>query len=126
MIDSLIKGQAKFCLIRPPAVEAFRVATTSITLPLGIAYISAALKRAGITVQVLDSVGEAPTQKTPYYKGYLVGLNLAEIVTKIRSDVDIIGISVIFTHEWPAVVHLIRLIKMNYPDVPILLGGERF
>ena len=31
-------------LIRPPAVESFRFATTSITLPIGLAYISSSLK----------------------------------------------------------------------------------
>jgi len=31
-------------LIRPPAVESFRFATTPITLPIGLAYISSSLK----------------------------------------------------------------------------------
>ena len=39
------KNNYDITLIRPPAVEAFRFATTSITLPLGLAYISAALKK---------------------------------------------------------------------------------
>ena len=97
--------------IRPPAVESFRFATTSITLPIGLAYISSSLKEQGFEVEILDAVGEAPKNRTGYYKGYLVGLSLKEIVEKINFHTRAIGISVIFTHEWPAVVKLISLIK---------------
>ena len=73
-------------LIRPPAVESFRFATTSITLPIGLAYISSSLKEHGLKVEVLDAVGEAPKNRTGYYKGYLVGLSLKEIVKKINPN----------------------------------------
>ena len=111
-------------LIRPPAVESFRFATTSISLPIGIAYISSSLKKKGFKVEVLDAIGEAPKNRTGYYKGYLVGLSLNEIVEKINPNTLSIGISVIFTHEWPAVVKLIDLIKKKFPEIPIILGGE--
>ena len=39
------KKEIDITLIRPPAVESFRFATTSITLPLGLAYISSSLKK---------------------------------------------------------------------------------
>ena len=111
-------------LIRPPAVESFRFATTSITLPIGLAYISSSLKEYGFKVEILDAVGEAPKNRTGYYKGYLVGLGLKEIAAKINPNSKCVGISVIFTHEWPAVVKLISLIKEKFPNMPIILGGE--
>ena len=111
-------------LIRPPAVESFRFATTSITLPIGLAYISSSLKEHGFKVEILDAVGEAPKNRTAYYKGYLVGSSLKEIVEKINPNSKCIGISVIFTHEWPAVVKLISLIKEKFKNMPIILGGE--
>ena len=111
-------------LIRPPAVESFRFATTSITLPIGLAYISSSLKEHGFKVEILDAVGEAPKNRTGYYKGYLVGLDLKEIVEKINPNSKCVGISVIFTHEWPAVVKLISLIKEKFSNMPIILGGE--
>ena len=111
-------------LIRPPAVESFRFATTSITLPIGLAYISSSLKEHGFKVEILDAVGEVPKNRTGYYKGYLVGLGLKEIAEKINPNSKCIGISVIFTHEWPAVVKLISLIKEKFPNMPIILGGE--
>jgi radical SAM superfamily enzyme YgiQ (UPF0313 family) len=112
------------CLIRPPAVESFRFSTASIAPPLGLAYISAALKRAQLDVHVVDAVGEGPKTRGGYCKGYLVGLHFDEIVARIPATADIIGISVIFTHEWPAVVVLIDRIRDRFPDATIVLGGE--
>ena len=111
-------------LLRLPAAECFRLATTSMALPLGLGYVSSSLKKHGFKVEVLDAVGEAPKNRTGYYKGYLVGLGLKEMVEKINPNTLAIGISVIFTHEWPAVVKLISLIKEKFSNMPIILGGE--
>jgi len=112
------------CLIRPPAVEAFRFATTSITPPLGLAYIAAALESNKKSIQIIDSVGAAPSARTSYFKGYLVGLRTEQIIPRILPSVKFVGITVTFTHEWPVVVKLITGIKSSRPDVTIILGGE--
>ncbi len=111
-------------LIRPPAVEAFRFATTSITLPLGLAYIASSLRNKNIKVQVIDAVGDDPKNRIGYYKGYLVGSNIEDIVKKINIHSKFIGITVVFTHEWPLVVKLIDLIKEKFPTKEIIVGGE--
>jgi radical SAM superfamily enzyme YgiQ (UPF0313 family) len=105
-------------------VESFRFVTTTITLPLGLAYIAGTLEAAGRKVHILDAVAEAPTQKQRYYKGILLGLGLEEIAKRIPADAGIVVISVIFTHEWPAVVRLVELIRRERPDIKIVLGGE--
>src|SRR4030095_11032063 len=112
------------CLIRPPVVEAFRFSTASITLPLGLAYVSASLRKEAFDVKIIDAVGEAPDMHTRYCKGYLVGLRFEQIVDRIPAETDIIGISVIFTPEWPAVVQLIEKIRGRFPQAKIVLGGE--
>ncbi len=112
------------CLVRPPATECFRLATTSISLPLGLAYVAAALEAAGRRIHVVDAVGEAPARRTRYITGFLIGLSLEEVADRIPADADLVGITVIFTHEWPAVVRLTQLIKARRPDVKIVLGGE--
>jgi radical SAM superfamily enzyme YgiQ (UPF0313 family) len=117
-------AKADICLIRPPAVESFRFATTSISLPLGLAYISAAIKRAGFNVDIVDAVGKKPKVRVGYYKGYLVGMKLGDIAASIKAETALIGITVVFTHEWPAVVQLINLIKKRMPSTPIVIGGE--
>ena len=98
--------------------------TTTITLPLGLAYIAAVLEDAGHNVHILDAVAESPKTKTRYYKGVLVGLTLEEIADQVPMDADMVGITVIFTHEWPAVVKLIELIRERRPDIEIVVGGE--
>jgi anaerobic magnesium-protoporphyrin IX monomethyl ester cyclase len=112
------------CLIRPPAAESFRFSTASITLPLGLAYIAAALRNADFEIQIVDAVGEGPDTRTNYCKGYLVGMRFEQIVDRIPNEADIIGITVVFTHEWPAVVRLIDLIRGRFPDAAIVIGGE--
>ena len=111
-------------LIRPPAVEAFRFATTSITLPLGLAYVASALKSKNFKVQIIDAVGNDPKNRVGYYKGYLVGESLPDIISKISISSKFIGITVVFTHEWPLVVKLIDLIKKKYTTKKVILGGE--
>lgn len=119
-------NQKMICLIKPPAVECFRLApaTFKISPPLGLAYIAGALQAAGRRVTVIDSVAESPGEMTRYYKGYLIGLPLAEVAARIPADASLVGISVIFTHEWPEIVHLIDLIKQRHPDLTVVLGGE--
>jgi len=113
-----------FCLIRPPAVESFRLSMSTVTLPLGLAYIAGTLKAAGHPIHVLDAVGAAPRKKTRYHRGYLIGLALEDIAQRIPRETTIVGITVVFTHEWPAIVRLIDLIKRARPDLPVVIGGE--
>jgi radical SAM superfamily enzyme YgiQ (UPF0313 family) len=112
------------CLVRPPAVETFRFSSLSITPPLGLAYVAGAVEGAGHRVEVVDAVVAAPEQQTRYFRGYLVGLRFEEIARRIPVDSKVIGITALFTHEWPAIVQLIDHIKRRLPDTPIVLGGE--
>jgi anaerobic magnesium-protoporphyrin IX monomethyl ester cyclase len=111
-------------LIRPPAVETIRLATTSITPPLGLAYIAGSILKSGRTVDVLDAVTLAPTTLRSYFKGYLIGLDIKELVDRISPSTSFIGITAIFTHEWPMITELIRLTRQMFPEIPIIVGGE--
>ncbi|MDD9878458.1 MAG: radical SAM protein [Magnetovibrio sp.] len=112
------------CLIRPPCVETFRISSNNIGLPLGLAYIAAAVDAAGKDVHVIDSVAQAPTTRTRYYRGYLVGLTIDQITARIPDAATSVGISILFTHEWPFAVQLIKAIKAARPDLCVILGGE--
>lgn len=111
-------------LIRPPAIDVLRFATTSVSPPIGLAYIAGSLEAAGHRVKIVDAVAENPAQTTRSFKGFLMGLRIEEIVERIDDQTELIGISTIFTHEWPIVVQLIRLIKKRFPEVPLMVGGE--
>jgi len=124
LVKPLSKQTRPICLIRPPAAEAFRFSTASITLPLGLAYVAGALQHAGFAVNVVDAVSEGPDIRTKYCKGYLVGLRFEQIVERIPATADVIGITVVFTHEWPGIVKLIEVIRNRFPKAAIVIGGE--
>jgi radical SAM superfamily enzyme YgiQ (UPF0313 family) len=112
------------CLVRPPGVETFRIGTSTLVPPLGLAYIAAAVGASGCRVHVIDAVTEAPKTHTRYFRGYLVGLPLPEVVARVPAEASAVGITCMFTHEWPMVVHLIELLKERRPDLLVVVGGE--
>ncbi len=118
------RGNPVVCLVRPPGVETFRIGTSTLVPPLGLAYIAGALEANGCRVHVIDALAEAPKTHTRYFQGYLVGLALADVAARVPADARVVGIACMFTHEWPMVVHLVRLIKERRPDVCVVVGGE--
>ncbi len=113
-------------LIRTPSVVGRFALTLNRTPPLSVAYLAGSLTAAGHEVQVIDAVGEALEAMHPGYRPDILinGLSVAEIVDRIRPDTDFVGISCLFSHEWPLVRELIAAIAKRLPDVPIVLGGE--
>jgi anaerobic magnesium-protoporphyrin IX monomethyl ester cyclase len=119
-------GAARITLIRPPAVSSLHAYSLPIVPPLGPAYVAAALEAAGHHVSVIDALGEAPLARHPSAHPQLValGLTIAEIVARIPADVQGIGVSVMFSQQWPHVAALLRAVRAAFPRVPIFLGGE--
>ena len=113
-------------LVRPPSVVARFALTLNGTPPLSVAYLAGSLTAAGHEVQIIDAVGEALGAMHPGYRADIVinGLSVAEIVGRIRADTELIGISCLFSHEWPIVRSLIAAIAARFPGVPIVCGGE--
>lgn len=122
MPNPLVESQV--CLIRPPGVETFRVGTSTLVPPLGLAYIAGAVEATGCSVTVIDSLIAAPLEHAPYFQGYLLGISLAEVASRVPDAAKAVGITCMFTHEWPMVVQLVRLIKASRPDLPVVIGGE--
>lgn len=100
--------------------------TLNRTPPLSVAYLAGSLAAAGHRVQIIDAVGEAIDALHPGYRPDILvnGLTVGEIVDRIAADADFIGISCIFSHEWPLVRQLIAAIAARHPTLPIVLGGE--
>ncbi len=115
-------------MIRPPRVflEATFTAGASIP-PIGLAYVNASLEAAGFEVFAIDAIGEDLDQ---YYKiSDVPGLNvqgmyLEDIIAKIPADTFVIGMSCMFSAEWVVHETLLKAIKAQFPNVPIVLGGE--
>jgi radical SAM superfamily enzyme YgiQ (UPF0313 family) len=113
-------------LIRMPSVVGRYALTLNRTPPLSVAYLAGSLTAAGHEVQVIDAVGEDIEAMHPGYRDDIVvnGLSVAEIATRVRADTGFVGISCLFSHEWPLVRQLIHAIARRFPGIPIVLGGE--
>jgi len=114
----------KVCLINPPQVFAKTQVASGVTPPLGVAYLAAYLLEDGHNVQVIDALGEAPSVITSFIKGsFLRGMNFNDILDRIEPDIDVIGISNLFSFAYPAVELLSKKIKEKFPDKTLILGG---
>jgi radical SAM superfamily enzyme YgiQ (UPF0313 family) len=113
-------------LIRGPSVVGRFALTLNGTPPLSLAYLAGSLTAVGHEVQVIDAVGEALGAMHPGYRPDIVinGLSVGQIVDRIRPDTHMVGISCLFSHEWPVIRQLIAAIAQRLPGVPIVLGGE--
>jgi len=113
-------------LIRTPSVVGRFALTLNRTPPLSVAYLAGSLTAAGHEAQVIDGVGEAIGAMHPGFRPDIVinGLSIPEIVDRIRPDTDFVGISCLFSHEWPLIRRMIAAIAARFPAVPIVLGGE--
>lgn len=117
---------ARVTLVRPPSVVTRFGLTLTATPPLSLAYLASSLEHAGHRVRIIDGIGEALDQFAPSFAPSLLcnGLSVEQIVARIDPDTQLIGVSCMFSHEWPVVRGLIQRIAEQFPGVPIVLGGE--
>ncbi len=115
-------------ILRPPAVVSKWSDAAPLTPPLGIAYVTASLISAGYKAEIVDAIGEAPQKVSMIFDGraFAIGLTGPEIVAKVSPDVNFIGISCTFSHDWPLVIDLLRAARERFPNAPIIGGGEHF
>jgi radical SAM superfamily enzyme YgiQ (UPF0313 family) len=113
-------------LIRPPSLFSPSAVTLNATPPISLAYLAGALADAGHRVQVIDAVGEAIEQHYPAGLGRLLtnGLTHDQILARLDPGAGIVGISCLFTHEWPNVRRLAWAIRRARPEAVIVCGGE--
>ncbi len=115
----------RISLVRPPIVVPTWNQAALVTPPLGLAYVAGALDCAGYEVTVVDAVGEAIDQRTPWGRDCLLfGLAPDEIVERIPRHTQIIGLSAGFTFEWPICRQLIWQIRERFPGALLVVGGE--
>jgi radical SAM superfamily enzyme YgiQ (UPF0313 family) len=117
----------KIQLLHPPGIyHARNLSSLTPSLPLGLAYVTAALETAGFAVDVIDAIGEAPTRVEKHGEFRRVGLGTADIIGRIAPDTKVLGISLMFSFLWPSTRELIRAIRAARPDVILVGGGEHF
>lgn len=114
---------ANILLINPPQMYRITQIATGAVPPIGASYIGAYLRQNGHNVQFIDALGENMNGFTKRGEATVRGLTIQQIIERIPSDIDIIGITNLFSHAWPLVRDLAREIKKLYPDIPIITGG---
>jgi radical SAM superfamily enzyme YgiQ (UPF0313 family) len=98
--------------------------------PLGVAYLASSLRANGVPVTIVDAVGEAPDEvraieHEPGQPALLrYGLADDAIVRRIPADTTIIGVSAMFSEEWPITRASIHAMRTAFPSAVIFVGGE--
>lgn len=117
---------SRIALIRPPSVFSKNSYSSPVTMPLSIAYLAAVLLKTGHQVDIVDALGEGLDNiKTSYgpqvqYRG----LSTEDIVARLVERPDAIGITAMFSQDWPHIESIILAVHARFPGVPIILGGE--
>ncbi len=121
-----LNSKMNVCLINPPLKRpANNTSAISMVPPLGLAYLAAAVNEV-VNLTVIDGIGEALEQgyQNDSSGDQIIGLSFEEIVSKIPKNVELIGISVMFTSLWSFHCKLIKKIRERFPKTKIILGGE--
>ncbi|HKY22633.1 MAG TPA: radical SAM protein [Vicinamibacterales bacterium] len=117
---------ATVTILRPPLLVPTWSDSGPMTPPIGPAYLAASLRQAGHTPRIIDGLGENPFEVTSLYNNKVtaIGLRSEEIVERIEPDTDLIGVSCMFSQDWPEVRRMIGLARQRFPGIPIVAGGE--
>jgi radical SAM superfamily enzyme YgiQ (UPF0313 family) len=93
--------------------------------PIGLAYIAAAIREEGHDVTIVDAPGSAPRNYHKFEGEVRVrGLTQEQIIERIPSDTEVIGLGCMFTSHWVYVRELVGKIRGLFPNIHILMGGE--
>jgi radical SAM superfamily enzyme YgiQ (UPF0313 family) len=99
-------------------------------IPLGLLRVGTAAKKAGYDVQIIDAVFEDLENEQEYFTSsegssiILYGLKPEVLKEKIiKHDPDVVGISCSYSHQWGNSREVADLVKVIYPEIPIIMGG---
>jgi len=115
----------KLCLISPPMTVASRDGHLPQVPPLGVAYLAASARQAGHEVSIVDGLGEALDSYHRFIgTSYMNGLTVDQVVQRVGRDNDLIGLSVMFSKQWPLARRLLSALRKEFPATPLVVGGE--
>ena len=114
-------------LVRGPIVSTVNAFNNEATPAIGYAYISAYIAAKGYTNTIVDAIGEGLDRfwDLDDYPGYhCQGLTFEEILDRIPEGTDVVGLSAMFSGEWPVTRDLANAIREKLPEALIVAGGE--
>jgi anaerobic magnesium-protoporphyrin IX monomethyl ester cyclase len=96
--------------------------TTGIVyMPIGLAYVAAALRQAGISVTVIDAYAEKPCQARRLQKFMLLGMDETEVVARLPADVKIAFVYAINLTNHISTVGIVRTLKQALPKLAVVI-----
>lgn len=113
----------RILLIQPKYIFQGIVPLT-VTMPLGLCYLAAVVRQRGHTVEILDCLAEGYKHREEIKGRTVYGLADSDILKRIEAfGPELIGCSALFSCQSDMVDELCRLIKQQYPYVPMVVGG---
>lgn len=113
------------CLVNPPRLIRLASFAHRPSMPLGLAYVAGALRDAGHRVQVVDALAGGVEQYVRYDGDILAhGLTPDQIAALIDPATEVIGISMMFSGNWPLYRQLADRLGELMPAATIIAGGE--
>jgi anaerobic magnesium-protoporphyrin IX monomethyl ester cyclase len=125
--DETSRSGVGVALVRGPLVSSTRAMNNEATPAVGLAHLAGYLEKHGYKVSLIDGIGEGLNKVWPladYEDQVCQGLTFEEIVERIPPATDIIGISAMFSGEWPVQRDLVNVIRSSFPEALIVAGGE--
>ena len=113
--------------VRGPIVSSAGAINNEATPSIAFAYLTAFLEKQGYRTQVVDAIGEGIGRfwNLKQREGFIAqGLTFDEIISRIPLETDVIGVSAMFSGEWPVTRDLINAIRLRFPRPIIIAGGE--
>jgi len=113
--------------VRGPIVCTERSLNNPAVPSISLAYLTAYLQKADVSVDWVDAVGEGldeywPIREFPDYMA--MGLTIDEIVARIPEKTDMVAVNAMFSGEWPLTRIMIEAIRSRFPSMIIIAGGE--
>lgn len=117
----------KITLVRGPIVSSSRAVNNEATPSIAFAYLAGYLKKLKYDCFIVDAISEGLNNfwDVKSREGFVCqGLTFEQTIDLIPEDTDVIGVSVMFSGEWPVMRELIRGIRLRFPNSLIIGGGE--
>lgn len=110
-------------LIRPPSYSTGLMGAQLVPY-LGIAYIASSARASGHKVDIIDMCGEDIDHVERTLVGHVAyGMPFSALHQRLKPS-DVIGLTCMFSQDWPFHRSLIEHIRKNSPDSIIVAGGE--
>ena len=102
-------------LIRPPTISSKHQANQGATPPMGIAYLASTLEKEGFSsIKIIDTIVEGADvfeEVPPHLNIFKYGLSNENTIKRIDKDTKLIGVSCMFSSDWPITRELINNIR---------------